>query len=51
MRQFLLREAVLTLINTVIGRYVNCRWDMPELFARKDEVVNKDLLKVRLALE
>ena len=33
------------------GRYVNCQWDMPELFARRDEICEKDLLKVRLAVE
>ncbi|RDL36477.1 putative short-chain type dehydrogenase [Venustampulla echinocandica] len=30
------------------GRYVNCTWDMPELMAKKDEIVNGDKLKVKL---
>lgn len=33
------------------GRYVNVQWDMDEFFARKEEVVEKDLLRVRLAVE
>ncbi|KAL9576264.1 MAG: hypothetical protein Q9212_007244 [Teloschistes hypoglaucus] len=33
------------------GRYVSAQWDMDELFARKDEIVEKDLLKVRMAVE
>ncbi len=32
------------------GRYVSCTWDMPELFAKKDEVVKGDLLKVRMSV-
>lgn len=32
------------------GRYVSCNWDMTELLARRDEIVEKDLLKLRLAL-
>ncbi|KAF2100256.1 putative short-chain type dehydrogenase [Rhizodiscina lignyota] len=30
------------------GRYINCTWDMPELIAKKDEIVEGDKLKVRL---
>ncbi|KAF6222871.1 hypothetical protein HO133_000922 [Letharia lupina] len=30
------------------GRYINCTWDMLELEAKKDNIVAKDLLKVRL---
>ena len=30
------------------GRYVNCTWDLPELMAKKDEIVDGDKLKVRL---
>ena len=30
------------------GRYTNCAWDLPELIAKKDEIVNEDKLKVRL---
>lgn len=30
------------------GRYVNCTWDMPELFAMKERIVEGDLLKSRL---
>ncbi|KAI4182351.1 MAG: hypothetical protein L6R41_006037 [Letrouitia leprolyta] len=33
------------------GRYVNAKWDMDELFAKKDEIVEKDLLRVRMAVE
>lgn len=32
------------------GRYLSVTWDMPELFARKDEIVKGDKLKVRLAI-
>ncbi|KAK4697078.1 hypothetical protein P7C71_g945, partial [Lecanoromycetidae sp. Uapishka_2] len=30
------------------GRYVNCTWDLPELMAKKDEILREDKLKVRL---
>lgn len=30
------------------GRYVSCTWDMPEFFAKKEEIVEGDLLKVRM---
>ncbi|EXJ65092.1 hypothetical protein A1O7_01432 [Cladophialophora yegresii CBS 114405] len=30
------------------GRYVNAPWDMEELESRKDEIVEKDLLKLKL---
>ena len=30
------------------GRYVNCTWDMPELQARKEDIVARDMLKVRM---
>ncbi|KAH6723365.1 putative short-chain type dehydrogenase [Leptodontidium sp. MPI-SDFR-AT-0119] len=30
------------------GRYINCFWDMLELVAKKDEIVQGDKLKVRL---
>ncbi|KAI4147605.1 MAG: hypothetical protein LQ341_001758 [Variospora aurantia] len=33
------------------GRYVDVTWDMDELFAKKDEIVEKDLLMVRMAVE
>lgn len=33
------------------GRYVNAKWDMDELFGKKDEIVEKDLLRVRMAVE
>ncbi|KAI4942562.1 hypothetical protein J4E91_009955 [Alternaria rosae] len=32
------------------GRYVSACWDMEELSGKKDEVVEKDLLKMRLAV-
>jgi hypothetical protein len=32
------------------GRYISCNWSMEELLKKKDEIVEKDLLKVRLAL-
>jgi NAD(P)-dependent dehydrogenase (short-subunit alcohol dehydrogenase family) len=31
------------------GRYVNVTWDMPELEAKKEEIVGEDKLKVKLA--
>lgn len=30
------------------GRYVNCPWDMEELMKKKDEIVEKDKLKMRM---
>jgi len=30
------------------GRYINCTWDMPEVLAKKDEIVEGDQLKVKL---
>ncbi|KAH8884082.1 putative short-chain type dehydrogenase [Thozetella sp. PMI_491] len=32
------------------GRYVNCTWDIPELDAQKDNIVEEDKLKVKLAI-
>ena len=34
----------------LIGRFVSVNWDMPEFFARKEEVVQGDKLKMRLVL-
>lgn len=31
------------------GRYVSCPWDMEELVGKKGEIVEKDLLKMRMA--
>ncbi|KAL8738002.1 MAG: hypothetical protein Q9181_001141 [Wetmoreana brouardii] len=33
------------------GRYVAATWDMEEFFKKKDEIVEKDLLRVRMAVE
>ncbi|KAL8854001.1 MAG: hypothetical protein Q9221_001124 [Calogaya cf. arnoldii] len=33
------------------GRYISVNWDMEELFEKKDEIVEKDLLKVRMVVE
>lgn len=32
------------------GRYVSARWDLEELSAKKEEIVTKDLLKMRLTV-
>lgn len=32
------------------GRYVSCTWDMPEFFAKKEEIVKGDKLKVRMVV-
>ncbi|RSM02397.1 hypothetical protein CEP52_008016 [Fusarium oligoseptatum] len=32
------------------GRYINLTWDLPELMAKKDEIVQDDKLKVRLVV-
>lgn len=32
------------------ARYVSCNWDMGELVAKQQEIVDKDLLKVRLVV-
>ncbi|KAK5167158.1 uncharacterized protein LTR77_007888 [Saxophila tyrrhenica] len=34
----------------ISGRYLNVTWDLPELESRREEIVDGDLLKVRLAL-
>ena len=33
------------------GRYLDARWDIPTLVSKKDEVLEKDLLKLRMVLE
>lgn len=33
------------------GRYVNAQWDMEEMSGMKDRIVERDLLRVRLAVE
>lgn len=33
------------------GRYISSTWDMEELLSKKDEIIRKDLLKVRLLLD
>ena len=33
------------------GRYVSAQWDMLELFGMKEKIVEKDLLRVRMAVE
>lgn len=33
------------------GRYVNCTWDMPQLEAKKDQIVAGDRLKVKLDVD
>ncbi len=30
------------------GRYISVKWDMDELFARKDDIITHDLLKIRM---
>jgi hypothetical protein len=32
------------------GRYVDARWDTDELIKKKEEILEKDLLKVKIAL-
>ncbi|KAL8674517.1 MAG: hypothetical protein Q9168_001109 [Polycauliona sp. 1 TL-2023] len=32
------------------GRYISVNWDMEELFQKKDEILDKDLLKMRMAV-
>nr|ANM86575.1 putative oxidoreductase [Cladonia uncialis subsp. uncialis]AUW31358.1 putative oxidoreductase [Cladonia uncialis subsp. uncialis] len=32
------------------GRYLSCKWDMPEFLARQDEIVKGDKLKMRLVI-
>jgi len=32
------------------GRYVSVNWDMQQLLDKKDEIVEKELLKVRMAV-
>jgi hypothetical protein len=33
------------------GRFLSCKWDVSELEARFDEILEKDLLRFRLAVE
>jgi hypothetical protein len=30
------------------GRYISVAWDMPELYARKGEILKEDKLKMRM---
>ncbi len=32
------------------GRYVSCTWDVEELLRMRDEILEKDLLKVRMVV-
>lgn len=32
------------------GRYVSCTWDMPELEAKREEIVREDKLKMRMVV-
>jgi hypothetical protein len=32
------------------GRYVSCNWDVGELEAKKGEIVERDLLKMRMVI-
>ncbi|TID18789.1 hypothetical protein E2P81_ATG05765 [Venturia nashicola] len=32
------------------GRYLDARWDIPTLLSKREEILNKDLLKLRMAL-
>lgn len=41
-------SALLTNLHRLAGRYLNAPWDMEELMAKKDEIVDKDLLKLKL---
>lgn len=33
------------------GRYLSCTWDMSEVLEKQQQVIDGDLLKVRLAVE
>ena len=32
------------------GRYIDVTWDMPEFLVKKDEIMQRDLLKVQMAV-
>ena len=32
------------------GRYISCTWDMPEMLAKEKEIVEKDMLKMRMVV-
>ena len=32
------------------GRYISCTWDMPEMFAKEKEIVEHDMLKMRMVV-
>lgn len=32
------------------GRYISCTWDMSEMLKKKPEIIDGDLLKVRMAV-
>lgn len=34
----------------LVGRYVSCNWDVEELVGMKEEILEKDLLKIRMAV-
>lgn len=31
-------------------RYINCTWDLPELEAKRKEIVDRDLLKIQMSI-
>ena len=33
------------------GRFISCKWDVSELEARFDEIIEKDLLRFRIAVD
>lgn len=33
------------------GRFLSCKWDISELEKRLDEIIEKDLLRFRIAVE
>lgn len=33
------------------GRYISCTWDMSEMMKKKQEIIDGDLLKVRMAVD
>ena len=34
----------------LMGRYLSCTWDVEELVGMKEEILEQDLLKVRMAV-
>lgn len=42
---------LIQICDRLADRYISVNWDVNELLAKKDEIMDKDLLKIRLRVE